>query len=128
VDYTTPTALNISGSLTHKYAIKTGSTNTDYWIVGYNPDALVMMWMGYDDNRECDKSVRNQAKKIWAEVIEDATKDKDDWYETPKNVVAIPLDAVTGNVPKDNNKTALYYFVKGSEPGVTPEQYVMSGE
>lgn len=128
VDYTTPTALNISDSLTHKYAIKTGSTNTDYWIVGYNPDALVMMWMGYDDNRECDKSVRNQAKKIWAEVIEDATKDKDDWYETPKNVVAIPLDAVTGNVPKDNNKTALYYFVKGSEPGVTPEQYVMSGE
>lgn len=128
VDYTTPTALNISGSLTHKYAIKTGSTNTDYWIVGYNPDALVMMWMGYDDNRECDKTVRNQAKKIWAEVIEDATKDKDDWYETPKNVVAIPLDAVTGNVPKDNNKTALYYFVKGSEPGVTPEQYVMSGE
>lgn len=128
VDYTTPTALNISGSLTHKYAIKTGSTNTDYWIVGYNPDALVMMWMGYDDNRECDKSVRNQAKKIWTEVIEDATKDKDDWYETPKNVVAIPLDAVTGNVPKDNNKTALYYFVKGSEPGVTPEQYVMSGE
>ena len=128
VDYTTPTALNISGSLTHKYAIKTGSTNTDYWIVGYNPDALVMMWMGYDDNRECDKSVRNQAKKIWAEVIEDATKDKDDWYETPKNVVAIPLDAVTGNVPKDNNKTALYYFIKGSEPGVTPEQYVMSGE
>lgn len=128
VDYTTPTALNISGSLTHKYAIKTGSTNTDYWIVGYNPDALVMMWMGYDDNRECDKSVRNQAKKIWAEVIEDATKDKDDWYETPKNVVAIPLDAVTGNVPKDNNKTALYYFVKGSEPGVTLEQYVMSGE
>ena len=128
VDYTTPTALNISGSLTHKYAIKTGSTNTDYWIVGYNPDALVMMWMGYDDNREFDKSVRNQAKKIWAEVIEDATKDKDDWYETPKNVVAIPLDAVTGNVPKDNNKTALYYFVKGSEPGVTPEQYVMSGE
>ena len=128
VDYTTPTALNISGSLTHKYAIKTGSTNTDYWIVGYNPDALVMMWMGYDDNRECDKSVRNQAKKIWAEVIEDATKDKDDWYETPKNVVAIPLDAVTGNIPKDNNKTALYYFVKGSEPGVTPEQYVMSGE
>lgn len=128
VDYTTPTALNIRGSLTHKYAIKTGSTNTDYWIVGYNPDALVMMWMGYDDNRECDKTVRNQAKKIWAEVIEDATKDKDDWYETPKNVVAIPLDAVTGNVPKDNNKTALYYFVKGSEPGVTPEQYVMSGE
>lgn len=128
VDYTTPTALNIAGSLTHKYAIKTGSTNTDYWIVGYNPDALVMMWMGYDDNRECDKSVRNQAKKIWAKVIEDATKDKDNWYETPKNVIAIPLDAVTGNVPKTNSKTALYYFVKGSEPGVSPEQYVMSGE
>lgn len=128
VDYTTPTALNIAGSLTHKYAIKTGSTNTDYWIVGYNPDALVMMWMGYDDNRECDKNVRNQSKKIWAKIIEDATNGKNDWYEMPKNVVAIPLDAVTGKTPTDNRKTALYYFVKGSEPGVTPEQYVMKKE
>ena len=124
VDYTTPTALNIASSLTHKYALKTGSTNTDYWIVGYNKDALVMMWMGYDNNLNVDNKVRNSAKKTWASTIEFALKDIDtSWYETPKNVVALPLDAVSGKVTNDQNKAALYYYVKGTEPGVTNIQY-----
>ena len=129
VDYTTPTALNIASNLTHKYALKTGSTNTDYWIVGYNPDRLMMMWMGYDDNKNVDGSIRNSAKKIWADTIENSLKDMDDnWYETPKNVVAIPLDAVTGKPTNDVNKATLYYYVKGTEPGVTNEQYVIKEE
>lgn len=129
VDYTTPTALNIASSLTHKYALKTGSTNTDYWIVGYNKDALVMMWMGYDNNLNVDNKVRNSAKKIWASTIEYALKDIDtSWYETPKNVVALPLDAISGKVTNDQNKAALYYYVKGTEPGVTNIQYASKNE
>lgn len=129
VDYTTPTALNIAANLTHKYALKTGSTNTDYWIVGYNPDRMMMMWMGYDDNKNVDGNVRNSAKKIWASTIEASLENiGDSWYDTPKNVVAIPLDAVTGKVTNNQNKATLYYYVKGSEPGVTNEQYVMSEE
>ena len=129
VDYTTPTALNIATNLTHKYALKTGSTNTDYWIVGYNPDRMMMMWMGYDDNKNVDGNVRNSAKKIWASTIEASLENiGDNWYDTPKNVVAIPLDAVTGKVTNNQNKATLYYYVKGSEPGFTNEQYVMSEE
>ena len=129
VDYTTPTALNIAGNLTHKYALKTGSTNTDYWIVGYNPDRLVMMWMGYDDNQFVDGSIRNSSKKIWATTIEQSLENiGDSWYELPKNVVAIPLDAVTGKPTIDVNKATLYYYVKGTEPGVSREQYVMNEE
>lgn len=128
VDYTTPTALTISANFTNKYAIKTGSTNTDFWIVGYNKDALVMTWMGYDDNQNITSRVRTNSKKAWVKTIEYALKDIDtSWYETPENVVAIPLDAVTGKVTNDNNKVSLYYYVKGSEPNVLNEQYV-SGE
>ena len=129
VDYTTPTALNIAGNLTHKYALKTGSTNTDYWIVGYNPDRLMMIWMGYDDNQFVDGSIRNSSKKIWATTIEQSLENiGDSWYELPKNVVAIPLDAVTGKPTNDVNKATLYYYVKGTEPGVSREQYVMNEE
>ena len=129
VDYTTPTALNIAGNLTHKYALKTGSTNTDYWIVGYNPDRLMMMWMGYDDNQFVDGSIRNSSKKIWATTIEQSLENiGDSWYELPKYVVAIPLDAVTGKPTNDVNKATLYYYVKGTEPGVSREQYVMNEE
>lgn len=125
VDYTTPTALTIAPKFTNKYAIKTGSTNTDFWIVGYNQDALVMTWMGYDDNKTITSRVRTVSKNAWANTIEYVLKDVDTkWYETPKNVVAIPLDAITGNITNDTNKAALYYYVKGSEPGVTNEQYV----
>ena len=128
VDYTTPTALTVSSGFTNKYAIKTGSTNTDFWIVGYNKDALVMTWMGYDDNKAVTSRVRTSSKKAWTKTIEYALKDIDtSWYETPENVVAIPLDAVTGKVTNDNNKVSLYYYVKGSEPNVLNEQYV-SGE
>lgn len=129
VDYTTPTALNIASILTHKYALKTGSTNTDYWIVGYNPDRLMMMWMGYDNNKEVNGNVRNNAKKIWALTIEESLNSiNTTWYETPKNVVAIPLDAVTGKTTNNQNKVALYYYVKGTEPGVNKEQYVVKEE
>ncbi len=127
VDYTTPTALTVSSGFTNKYAIKTGSTNTDFWIVGYNKDALVMTWMGYDDNKAVTSRVRTSSKKAWTKTIEYALKDIDtSWYETPENVVAIPLDAVTGKVTNDNEKIALYYYVKGSEPSVLNEQYVSS--
>ena len=129
VDYTTPTALNIASTLTYKYALKTGSTNTDYWIVGYNPNRLMMMWMGYDDNKEVTNNVRNNAKKIWASTIEESLQNiNTTWYETPKNVVAIPLDAVTGKTTNNQNKVALYYYVKGTEPGVSQEQYVIKEE
>lgn len=129
VDYTTPTALNIASTLTHKYALKTGSTNTDYWIVGYNPDRLMMMWMGYDNNKEVNGNVRNNAKKIWALTIEESLNSiNTTWYETPKNMVAIPLDAVTGKTTNNQNKVALYYYVKGTEPGVNKEQYVIKEE
>ena len=129
VDYTTPTALNIASTLTHKYALKTGSTNTDYWIVGYNPDRLMMMWMGYDNNKEVNGNVRNNAKKIWALTIEESLNSiNTTWNETPKNVIAIPLDAVTGKTTNNQNKVALYYYVKGTEPGVNKEQYVVKEE
>ena len=125
VDYTTPTALTVASGFTNKYAIKTGSTNTDFWIVGYNKDALVMTWMGYDDNQNITSKVRTNSKKAWVKTIEYALKDIDtSWYETPKNVVAVPLDAITGQVTNNNEKVALYYYVLGSEPKIINEQYV----
>lgn len=127
IDYTTPTAFPIAKKLTNKYAIKTGTTNTDYWIVGYNPDCLVMTWMGYDNNEAMNAKVRKSGRNAWADTIEAYLSDKETaWYETPENVVAVPLDAITGKTTNKSSKIALFYYLKGSEPGYTPEQYVSS--
>lgn len=40
IDYNNPTVMSLSSKLNQKYAIKTGSTGTDCWIVGYNKKIL----------------------------------------------------------------------------------------
>lgn len=125
IDYTTPTALSIAKTLSNKYAIKTGTTNTDYWIVGYNPDVLMMVWMGYDEAKEVNNAIRTAAKNVWAETVEDYTAEKRvDWYTMPDNIVALPLNAVTGSNNYDQGNTAIYYFLKGSEPSYNNEIFV----
>lgn len=115
-DYTTPTALSIAKKLNHKYALKTGTTKTDYWTVGYNKDTLMIIWLGYDDSSEINSNVNAQAKNIWVNTIEEIEKNTtDEWYEQPKNVIATIRDSVTGGDVIDKSKSTLYYFVKGSE-------------
>lgn len=115
-DYNNPTIINLASKISRKYAMKTGTTNTDCWMIGYNPDVLMLVWNGYDDNRELKVSNSIISKNIWVETIEDYLKDKEDsWYEKPDNVVGIPRDAVTGKDVTDVNKSFVYYYVKGSE-------------
>lgn len=122
-DYTVPSALSIKAKLTNKYAIKTGTTNTDYWIAGYNPDVMMMVWVGYDDNREVSRSENMYTKNIWADTVESYLKDTEtSWYEKPKNIVATLKDAITGENVTDEKKATLYYYVKGSENLVFEEK------
>ena len=115
-DYTTPTALSIASKMTHKYALKTGTTKTDYWTVGYNKNALMLVWMGYDNAKEINSNVNAEAKNIWINTMETIEQNmEDEWYEQPKYVIATIRDSVTGKEGKKNSKNTLYYFVKGSE-------------
>lgn len=113
IEYNTPTVMSISSKITKKYAIKTGSSGTDCWMVGYNPDALMMVWNGYDDSKELKVSDGAISKNIWADTMESFLKESN-WYEAPSNIVGVPLDPVTGDKPKDD-KYFMYYYVSGSE-------------
>lgn len=113
--YANPTALSIANKMSKKYALKTGTTKTDYWTVGYNKDALLMIWLGYDDASDLISEASRWAKNIWVNTIEDYLKDKEEnWYETPSNIVGILQDPVTGK-PVTNGSASVFYYVKGSE-------------
>lgn len=127
-DYTNATASSIASKLSRKYAIKTGTTATDYWTVGYNQDDLMLVWLGYDDNREFTKNYSYMTKNIWADTMEEIQSElSDNWYKTPENVVGIVLDAVTGNVTNNSDNAIVYYYLKGSEPEITKSQVVNAG-
>jgi len=116
-DYTSATASTIASKLSRKYSIKTGTTASDYWTVGYNKDDLMLIWIGYDNNREFTKSYGYMTKNIWADTMEEIQSDiSNNWYETPDNVVGVILDSVTGEVTNKEERAVVYYYLKGSEP------------
>ncbi len=122
-DYNNPTALGIASKLSQKYALKTGTTNTDYWVVGYNKDILMVTWTGYDDSSDIETNLGVSAKKVWAETIESVVPNHNGWYQMPKNIVGVPLNAVDGTPTKEVSKTTMFYYVKGSEPSYSLSDY-----
>lgn len=114
VNYNKPTALSIAPLISRKYSVKSGSTGTDFWIVGYNPNVLTIVWNGLDNSKIVDTKYATISKKIWAETSEGYVKDKEkNWYEVPDNVIGKQLDPITGK--ESNTSNVLFYFIKGSE-------------
>lgn len=120
IDYNYPTAVNIAARLTHKYALKSGTTNTDSWYIGFNKDIVTAVWVGYDDNKEVLPSEYKYAQNIWVDTIEGYEKDKPDaWYDMPSNVVGVMVDPISGHPADDTTpKKKIMYFIKGTEPSV----------
>ena len=117
VDYSVPTCYNISPKMTKKYAIKSGTTDTDNLIFGYNKDLLVGLWTGYDDNSPVDSKDSSNIKNTWVDIMEGYLKDKkDNWYKTPNNVVGVAIDPVSGKIATNGNKAKVLYYIKGTEP------------
>ncbi len=124
VDYNTPTCYSISPKMTRKYAIKSGTTDTDNLIFGYNKDLLVGLWTGYDDNKAVDSSDSSNIKNTWVDIMEKSLEGKKDtWYKTPNNVVGVAIDPISGEVAKDGNKAKVLYYIKGTEP--TNDDYAL---
>jgi len=116
--YTYPTAYVISNKLTKKYAIKTGTTDYDHLVFGYNKDVVVSIWSGYDDNRYISSHDSYNNKVMWSDIIEKYLEgNEDNWYDMPNNVVGVLTDTQTGKLAnKDTKKSSIQYYLKGTEP------------
>ena len=118
IDYNYPTLISLLPKITNRYSIKSGTTNTDMWIIGYNQDAVLGIWTGYDDNSILSGNESNHHKNIWIETMEGYLKDKDtSWYDIPDNIVGVLVNPITGEIAKsEDKKKKLFYFLKGTEP------------
>ena len=118
ISYNYPTVISLLPKITNRYSIKTGTTNTDMWIMGYNKNVVLGIWTGFDDNRDIDSSYGGVHKNIWIDTMEGYLKDKDNkWYSIPSNVVGVLVNPITGDVADQNvDKSKLFYYLKGTEP------------
>ena len=118
IDYNYPTLISLLPNITHKYAIKSGTTDTDLLIMGYNKNAVLGVWTGYDDNKKIDSTKYSYHKNIWIDTMESYFKNHEaQWYDIPDNVVGILVNPITGTLVEDNaEKKEMFFYLKGTEP------------
>ena len=101
---------------------KTGTTNdyADAWFVGYSPDLLTGVWVGFDERRKMGEHETGSraAIPVWKLYMTEALKDypKKD-FPIPEGVVIFNIDAKTGKVASRKSKfQTSVSFMEGTEP------------
>lgn len=116
IDYNYPTCYDLTSKLSHKYSIKTGTTDTDNLVFGYNKNIVMGIWSGYDDNHKTEGTEGKQIKSMWVDTVEQYLKDKEvNWYKQPENVVGVLVDPISGKI-SSNQKSTIFYYIKGTQP------------
>ena len=124
------TAASIKGKLKRPAAGKTGTTNAnrDAWFVGYTPDMVAGVWVGFDDSRplgEKEQGARS-ALPIWLDVMQAALRDRRiQNFVQPAGVVVQSIDPVSGMLPAPLAPSIEEVFLSGTEP---TEQAPVPGE
>jgi len=108
ISYATPTMLSEVSNIT--LAAKTGTSDWDSLVVGYNPDVLVGIWVGHDDNQALEDEYKRIARKMFSCIINAIPElENSSWYKTTNTITAIPINPVTGEYDVNGS---IYWFKK----------------
>ncbi|RJR26055.1 MAG: S1 RNA-binding domain-containing protein, partial [Desulfobacteraceae bacterium] len=109
-------------ALKRPVAGKTGTTNDlrDAWFIGYTPDLLTGVWVGYDDQRAMGvtETGSRAASPIWLYFMTEALKDSPvSDFKVPEGMVFARIDAENGLLAGPHTKKSIFQvFRNGSEP------------
>jgi penicillin-binding protein 1B len=99
---------------------KTGTTDEerDAWFAGYTPDLLVVVWVGYDDNRPLGLSGAQAALPIWVDFMKEIKAGRPTQeFQAPPGVVEVTVDPESGKVAHAGCPTRVAeVFIAGTEP------------
>ncbi len=104
---------------------KTGTTNNlfDAWFVGYTPDLITGVWVGFDQERSLGEGETGAraAIPIWLGYMQKISKDKPvRIFQVPEGIVFAKIDAETGMLPIPESKKTVFECFK---EGTVPTQY-----
>jgi penicillin-binding protein 1A len=101
---------------------KTGTTNNlrDAWFIGYTPELVTGVWVGYDDQKAMGKGETGSraASPLWLYFMSRVLKGQPVVdFEVPDGVVFAKIDTNTGLLAGPySEKTILQTFKEGTEP------------
>jgi penicillin-binding protein 2D len=118
--YAKVTGSTVIKNITRPYAGKSGSTETDSWMIGFSPQLVTAVWAGYDIGKPLELTAeKTYAKKIWANFMEEALDGKTvKAFKPPKEgVVGVYVNPLNGKLAtKDCPVRRFTYYVAGTEP------------
>jgi penicillin-binding protein 1A len=99
---------------------KTGTTNDfgDAWFIGYTPNLVTGVWVGFDDRRSLGdrEAGASAALPIWISFMRQAFNIIPDLsFSIPENIVYVKINPETG-LQSDGEKAVSEPFIKGFEP------------
>jgi penicillin-binding protein 1B len=99
---------------------KTGTTNDtkDAWFVGYTPDLLAVVWVGFDNQSKLGLSGAQAALPIWTEFMKRATTNMPvSDFVPPPGVSMVDIDPLSGQRATPNcPRVITEAFLEGEEP------------
>lgn len=101
---------------------KTGTTNDlrDAWFLGYTPDLVTGVWVGYDDSREMGEGETGSraASPIWLDFMSAALEERPvQDFQAPEGVVFAKIDTKTGLLAAPHSEDVVFQaFVEGTQP------------
>jgi penicillin-binding protein 1A len=101
---------------------KTGTSNKarDAWFVGFTPEVVVGVWVGFDDHRPLGKgeSGSKSALPIWIEVVRAAVEKRPVVaFPMPSGIVTAMIDPESGLLAYEGMENAIEeLFLEGTEP------------
>src|SRR4030095_4588560 len=90
-----------AGGFTLDAAGKTGTTNDlrDAWFVGFTPELLTVVWVGFDDNQPVGLSGTQAALPIWTQFMKNALAGHATLgFEPPDGISFVEIDRDTGKL------------------------------
>ncbi len=122
VDRGTASSLRAQG-LVGPVAGKTGTSNEerDAWFVGYTPEIVAVVWVGFDEPRSLGLASSGIALPVWGRFLRDATGGQvRGAFLRPPEIEEIEIDPTSGAVAlADCPARRLEYFLPGTEPAIT---------
>ncbi len=112
----------LAATLGRPVAGKTGTTNDykDAWFVGYTPQLVAGVWVGFDDGRSLGhgESGARAALPIWVRFMAPAVASyPPDEFVVPDDMDFVKIDAATGLLPTSASQDVITeVFKKGTEP------------
>jgi penicillin-binding protein 1B len=101
---------------------KTGTTDEerDAWFAGYTADLLVVVWVGYDDNRPLGMTGAQAALPIWVDFMKEVLAGKPSQpFPPPPGVVQATVDPTTGEIAHPGcSRQVTEVFIAGTEPKI----------